>query len=333
MTVSLVVDGVAVEVDDSGSLLDVLRETLGIAAVKDGCSPQGQCGCCTVLVDGAPRVACVTPARRVADREIMTLRGLEPEVRARWGEAFCATGGSQCGFCTPGIVLRLEGLRRKARPAGDRQVDDRIAVDRALAAHLCRCTGWQTIREAYAAMIDDGWQPSGRDEAAAAARAALEGRTEQGVAPAVALGEGGFADDAAPDDALVAVADDAGGWAVGDTLAEARERAGRVQGRRTTLAAAPPLQLPDGDWDLTLRTSWVEPAYLETDSVVVRPRRRTRVAPRERRGLRREGRLRGHHRRSSPRRRARPRRPRAVPAGGRRATGREAATHRGGCPG
>ena len=86
------------------------------------------------------------------------------------------------------------------------------------------------------------------------------------MAPDVALGRGGFADDTAPNDALVAVPDGAGGWAVGDTLAEARAIAGKVQGRRTTIDATPPLALPDGDWAATLRTSWVEPAYLEPDA-------------------------------------------------------------------
>ena len=75
------VDGQQVQVPDRGvSLLDVLREDLGVRSAKDGCSPQGQCGCCTVLVDGAPRVACVTPARRMAGRSITTLDGLDPEV-------------------------------------------------------------------------------------------------------------------------------------------------------------------------------------------------------------------------------------------------------------
>ena len=70
----LVVDGEQVEVPDRGaSLLEVLREDLGRRSAKDGCSPQGQCGCCTVLVDGQPRVACVTPARRVAGRSVTTV--------------------------------------------------------------------------------------------------------------------------------------------------------------------------------------------------------------------------------------------------------------------
>jgi hypothetical protein len=82
----------------------------------------------------------------------------------------------------------------------------------------------------------------------------------------VALGHGGFADDEAPPDALVAVPDPAGGWAVGETLAEARAAAGKVQGRRTTAEVRHPLGVPDGDWTATLATTWVEPAYLEVDA-------------------------------------------------------------------
>ncbi|MEE9415977.1 MAG: 2Fe-2S iron-sulfur cluster-binding protein, partial [Acidimicrobiales bacterium] len=71
MTISFECDGAEVEVADNGrSLLEVLRDELGINSLKDGCSPQGQCGCCTVLIDGAARVACVTPARRVRGRAV-----------------------------------------------------------------------------------------------------------------------------------------------------------------------------------------------------------------------------------------------------------------------
>src|SRR5437879_10711839 len=109
--IQLQVDGRQVEfADDGASLLEVLRDRLGLRTAKDGCSPQGQCGCCTVLVDGAPRVACVTPARRVAGRQITTLDGLPPEERERWLNAFTAQGASQCGFCTPGIIMRLACL-------------------------------------------------------------------------------------------------------------------------------------------------------------------------------------------------------------------------------
>ena len=111
-SVEIIVNGETVVVaDTTATLLDVLRGRAGMVSVKDGCSPQGQCGCCTVLVDGQPRVSCVTPVRRVRGREVTTVEGLAPDVRAAWGEAFAATGGSQCGFCTPGIVCRFEGLR------------------------------------------------------------------------------------------------------------------------------------------------------------------------------------------------------------------------------
>src|SRR3954462_6511721 len=109
--------------DDGASLLEVLRDRLGIRSAKDGCSPQGQCGCCTVMVDGSPRVACVTPARRVAGREITTLDGLPADVVDGWADAFVATGASQCGFCTPGIILRLEGLRAKGVDPEDAAVE------------------------------------------------------------------------------------------------------------------------------------------------------------------------------------------------------------------
>lgn len=265
-TIELLVDGTAVAVpDDGASLLEVLRDRVGVHGPKDGCSPQGQCGCCTVLVDGAPRVSCVTPARRVAGRSITTVDGLEPAVRDGWADALCATGGSQCGFCTPGIVTRLAAVRAKGAGPGDH-----APVHRALQAHLCRCTGWQTIVEAWD-RLDEPIDLGARDLDAAAARAELEGGTPQRVGPDVALGRGGFAEDTAPADALVAVPDGADGWAVAETLTEARRLAGKVQGRRTTASAEPPLDLPDGDWAVTLRTSWVEPAYLEADATWCEP--------------------------------------------------------------
>jgi aerobic-type carbon monoxide dehydrogenase small subunit (CoxS/CutS family) len=257
------VDGRLVSVpDDGASLLEVLRDRLGLRSAKDGCSPQGQCGCCTVLVDGSPRVACVTPARRVAGRRVTTAAGL-PDGE-RWADAFCATGASQCGFCTPGIIVRLAGLEAKGTAN-----DDEAAVERALAAHLCRCTGWRTILDAWRVATTGagaGVEPGGRDLERATRRAAIEGAVGQRVGPDVALGHGGFADDLAPADALVAVLDGRGEWVVGETLTEARAAAAKVQGRRTTVEVEHPIELPPGPWDLTLRTAWVEPAYLETDA-------------------------------------------------------------------
>jgi xanthine dehydrogenase small subunit len=255
--VPLVVDGTAVTVDAEGTLLAALREQLDVRAAKAGCSPQGQCGCCTVMIDGQPRVGCVTPVRRLAGREITTIAGLDAEVRQAWGEAFFATGGSQCGYCTPGIIMRFERLRRDGVAPGD------PLVARALHAHLCRCTGWQTVLDAYAAY---GKAADGRDISAAEQRALIEGRSPQAVGPNVALGAGNFADESAPGGALVAVPDGQGGWVVAETLPEARQAAGKVQGRRSTVKATPPLEVPTGEWTASLRTSWVEPAYLETDA-------------------------------------------------------------------
>jgi len=253
--VAFVVNGSAVTIPDDGcSLLEALRDRLGIRSVKDGCSPQGQCGCCTVLIDGQPRVACVTPARRAQERNVTTVEGLVDG--DRWADAFTITGASQCGFCTPGIIVRLAGLAARAPLSA-------ASVDQALLAHLCRCTGWQTIEEA--ALLGDAPSPS-RDWDAAARRAALEGHTGQRVGSEIALGRGGFADDLAPAGALVAVRTADGTWSVGETLTEARSAAGKVQGRRTTEAVRWPLDLPAGEWTRTLRTTWVEPAYLETDA-------------------------------------------------------------------
>ncbi|MDP1792883.1 MAG: 2Fe-2S iron-sulfur cluster-binding protein [Acidimicrobiales bacterium] len=253
MPISFRLDGREVTVDDEGvSLLEVLRDRLGVRTAKDGCAPQGQCGCCTVWVDGDARVACVTPARRVSGRDVTTIDGLADDVRSSFGERFCATGASQCGFCTPGIVMRLAALDASAT---------RDEVGRALLAHLCRCTGWQTIFEAI-----DAAPVAGRDLDAAARRAEIEGGSPQLVGPEVVFGHGGFADDTAPLDALIAVPHGDGSWVVRDTLAAARSAAGKVQGRKTTIPLRHPLELPPGDWDLTLRTTWVEPAYLEPDA-------------------------------------------------------------------
>ncbi len=277
-------DGQQVEVDAAPgeSLLSVLREQLGITSVKDGCAPQGQCGCCTVLVDGEARVACVTPATRVAGKTVTTVDGLAAEVRDPIAKAFVECGGSQCGFCTPGIIVRAAGLAAKHKIGGGKQ--GRVALDRALAAHLCRCTGWQTVYDALepADSADDASEE--RDLAAAAQRAELEGGAPQRIGADVPLGHAGFADDTAPraldggDAVLVAVpcppgsdaaTETAAGidWVVAPSLLEARAVAGKVQGRRTTVDAAPPLPVPTApDGGIALATSWVEPGYLEPDA-------------------------------------------------------------------
>ena len=215
-----------------------------------------------MLVDGDPRVACVTPLRRIAGRHVTTVEGLTGAERSRWVDAFLAHGASQCGFCTPGIVCRLVGHERRGADLSDRQV-----IDRALAAHLCRCTGWQTIREAASSL---GETKDQRDLDAATRQATLETGSRQIVSEEVVLGQARFADDTAPQEASVAVRGRDQVY-VAQTLHEARQLSGKVQGRRSTLGTAHPLLLPEGDWELMLRTSWVEPAYLETDASWCRP--------------------------------------------------------------
>ena len=267
--ISFEVNGSPVEVEDDGSsLLDVLREDLNLRAAKDGCSPQGQCGCCTVWVDGAPRVACVTPVRRMAGRSVTTPEGLPEPVARRWAEAFVAHGASQCGFCTPGIVMRLAAL--EGRP-GPLEPDD---VATALLAHLCRCTGWQSILDAARSVLGEARPPDEPGTAArpgAAERAVLEGGVAQSSGAQVVLGRAGFADDDAPAGALVALTGSDGSPVVAESLAEARRRSAKIQGRRSGAALRHPVPLPDGDWALTLRTTWVEPAYLEPDASWCRP--------------------------------------------------------------
>jgi aerobic-type carbon monoxide dehydrogenase small subunit (CoxS/CutS family) len=264
--VTFALNGATVTVgDDGASLLDALREDLGCRSVKDGCSPQGQCGCCTVWVDGAARVACVTPLRRVAGRAVTTVDGLVPDLRDRWVDAFVATGASQCGFCTPGILLRLAALENGARPP------TRQAVESALLAHLCRCTGWQSIVEAgcIALGLTEAAPRPLRDPLLAAWRAQLEGPAFQSSGADVVLGGGGFADDIAPADALVQLG--AATTTLAPSLRAARQGSEKVQGRNSTVPLIHPVPLPEGEWALTLQTTWVEPAYVEPDASWCRP--------------------------------------------------------------
>jgi len=270
--------------DDGDTLLGALRDHLGIESVLDGCSPQGQCGCCTVLVDDAPRVACVTPVRRVAGRQVTTAAGLSPDEQHRWSAAFLACGATQCGFCTPGIVCRLVGHERRGA-----DLSDRTTVDKALAAHLCRCTGWQTIREAATHATttsaevlsstpehDQSAPPASvRDADTAVRRASIETGGPQQSAPASALGNFDFGADGAPPGTFTAVTGPDGTWHAAETLHQARRQAGKLQGRRTTLEPVPPIEIPEPppgtNWDVQLATCWTEPGYLETDAAWCQP--------------------------------------------------------------
>src|SRR3954449_12679992 len=124
-------------------LLAALREELGVCSPKDGCSPSGQCGCCTVLVDGKAVVSCNLSLEKVDGKQITTLEGIDAEQRDRMAAAFASTGALQCGFCTPGILVRTASLLEK-KGAGL----DRDTAARHLGAHLCRCTGYVKILDA-----------------------------------------------------------------------------------------------------------------------------------------------------------------------------------------
>ena len=129
----------AIEIDDGASLLELLRDGCGLISPKDGCSPQGQCGCCTVIVDGRALVSCATPAVRAAGKSITTLEGFSELERETFADSFIAAGGLQCGFCTPGIVARAKVLIDKNPDPTDDQ------INRVLSMHHCRCTGYVKI--------------------------------------------------------------------------------------------------------------------------------------------------------------------------------------------
>ena len=140
----LTVNGTAHEIGSPGltSLLHVLREEIGITSPKAGCQ-QGGCGTCTVLVAGEPRRSCLLPIAAVDGAEITTVEGLgTPERLAPVQAAFHRYYGAQCGFCTPGFLLATHALLERTKKP------DRREIERALAGHTCRCTGYVKILEA-----------------------------------------------------------------------------------------------------------------------------------------------------------------------------------------
>ena len=128
-------------------LLAALREELDVTSPKDGCSPSGQCGCCTVLVDGKAVVSCNLALEKVAGKQVVTLEGVDADERQRFADAFAACGGLQCGFCIPGIVMRAKSqIDKKGADL------DRTSMAPHLGAHLCRCTGYVKILDAIEAV-------------------------------------------------------------------------------------------------------------------------------------------------------------------------------------
>jgi nicotinate dehydrogenase subunit A len=130
---------VAVDVGDDENLLEVLHDTLGLTGTKYGCG-EGQCGACTVLVDGRATRSCVTHMRAVAGKRITTIEGLEQNGRLHaLQQAFLETNAFQCGFCTPGMIVAAAGLLRNSPSPTDSDI--RSALD----GNLCRCGTYPRI--------------------------------------------------------------------------------------------------------------------------------------------------------------------------------------------
>ncbi len=143
-TLDLTLNGtpVRVAVRDGETLLETLRTRCGVTSIKDGCQPQGQCGCCLVLIDGNAKVSCAMPAEAARGKSIVTLEGIAAEEQRLLARSFVVAAGVQCGFCIPGIALRAHHLvGRNASPS-------RKEIARAIDGHLCRCTGYAKIIDA-----------------------------------------------------------------------------------------------------------------------------------------------------------------------------------------
>jgi 4-hydroxybenzoyl-CoA reductase subunit gamma len=149
--VALTVNGRAREdaVADHMLLLDYLRQTVGLTGTKEGCDG-GECGACTVLINGEPQLACITLAASCDGRNVETIEGLAIDGRmSRLQQAFHEKLGTQCGFCTPGMIMAAEALlRRNAHPA-------EVEIREALSGNLCRCTGYVKIIESVQAAAGD----------------------------------------------------------------------------------------------------------------------------------------------------------------------------------
>jgi carbon-monoxide dehydrogenase small subunit len=146
VSVRITVNGEPVELEAPGMrrLLDVLRVDLGLTGTKEGCG-EGECGACSVLVDGQLVDSCLVPVCQVDGASVQTVEGLAREERLnRLQAAFLETGGAQCGICTPGMLMAGEAFLASGRPATDDAIRD------AIAGNLCRCTGYTKIISAIA---------------------------------------------------------------------------------------------------------------------------------------------------------------------------------------
>ena len=144
---TLTVNGRAREdaVADNALLLDYLRDAMGLTGTKQGCDG-GECGACTVLIDGKPRLSCITLAATCEGRHVETIEALAVEGRmSRLQQAFHEKLGTQCGFCTPGMIMAAEALLRGNPNPTEREIRE------ALSGNLCRCTGYVKIVESVQA--------------------------------------------------------------------------------------------------------------------------------------------------------------------------------------
>ena len=129
-------------VADNMLLYDYLREVVGLTGTKMGCDG-GECGACTVLVDGRPRLSCITLAHGCAGREVETIESLARDGRlSPLQRAFHVALGAQCGYCTPGMIMAAEGLLRRSPHPSETEIRE------GLASNICRCTGYVKIIEA-----------------------------------------------------------------------------------------------------------------------------------------------------------------------------------------
>ena len=178
---------------DHPHLLSALREELGITSPKDGCSPSGQCGACTVLLDGKAIQSCLVSMEKATGKEVTTLEGFDDAERERLAHAFASAGALQCGFCTPGILVRTKSLL----DAKGSDLDLATIKSR-LGAHLCRCTGYTKILDAVELLVE-GTVPMPRTPSTVGDG----GAKYEGVE--LALGDRGYVDDRRPDGLLHAV--------------------------------------------------------------------------------------------------------------------------------
>jgi len=131
-----------IDTDPTRRLLDILRDDFKLTGVKEGCG-EGECGACSVLIDGRLANSCIVPAGTVEGSEIITIEGYRDTARYRvLRDAFEEAGAVQCGFCTPGFIMAAEALlRENAHP-------DEVDIRKGLSGNLCRCTGYSMIVDA-----------------------------------------------------------------------------------------------------------------------------------------------------------------------------------------